>query len=287
VPEVSSPLLPRRELAVTLRRLRLEAGKTLGQAGEALEVSAATISRYETGHRLPRGRDVRDLCLLYGLAPGPRLDRLVAMATEAREPGWWESYSELEDDASIWIGLEAAAQAIDTFEAAMVPGLLQTPDYTRALLRGGPFRVSGRPFTDREIEHHVEIRQRRQAALAARSTVMRVVVDEAGLARRVGSSAVMRNQLTVMADIAESGKVDLRVLPFDAGAHPGILGSFMIASVESDVIDGVVYTHSTAGEFAVDDPTELSRYHSLFAILYELSLDVPSSVAALRLDRWG
>jgi transcriptional regulator with XRE-family HTH domain len=283
VPEASSPLLPRRELAVTLRRLRLEAGKTLSDAAEALEVSSATISRYETGHRLPRGRDVRDLGLLYGLTPGPALDRLVAMATDAREPGWWESYSEVEDEAhSTWIGLEAAAELIDIYESTLVPGLLQTPDYTRALLRSGPFRPSGEPYTEQEIEHHVEIRRRRQEILARRNVAVQVVVDESVIARRVGSSEVMRTQLRDITHMAESGKVDVRLLPFAGGAHPGMLGPFMIVRVASKVIEGAVYMHSMAGDVTLDDAEDLRRCHALFAALRERALDARASIEAIR-----
>jgi hypothetical protein len=248
-----------------------------------LEVSPATISRYETGHRLPRGRDVRDLGLLYGLTPGPALDRLVAMATDAREPGWWESYSELEEEAhSTWIGLEAAAQVINIYEAAFVPGLLQIPAYTRALLKSGPFRVSGKPYTKREIEHHVEILRHRQEIWSGREVDLRVVVDEAVIARHVGPGHVMNRQLHHMADMAETGKAEIRVLPFSVGANPGMLGSFMILDLASDVLGGVVYTHSMAGEVTLEDPSELRRCHALFAALCDLALDPPTSIAALR-----
>jgi transcriptional regulator with XRE-family HTH domain len=266
-----------------LRRLRQQAGKTLDEAAKALEVSAATISRYETGHRLPRGRDVRDLCALYGLAPGPEMDRLLSIAAHAREQGWWESYSEVEGDAySTWIGLEAAATSIEVYQAATVPGILQTPDYARSLLSRASFRASGRPYTKSEIEHHVEIRQRRQRVLRDRSIPIRVVLDEAVVARTVGSVDIMREQLDRLADMSEEGRIDARVLAFHAGAHGGALGSFMILGVDSEVVSDVVYVHSMGGEVTLDDPADVERCRTTFASLHKLALGSVASIGLLR-----
>src|SRR3954447_6620208 len=128
----SSPTVSRRELANTLRQMRQRARKTLEEAAAALEVSAATLSRIETGVRVPRARDVKDLCEFYGITDPARIASMIALVADAKESGWWEAYSEVDDEYATFIGLEAAAIEIDQFENAMIPAFMQTSAYGEA-----------------------------------------------------------------------------------------------------------------------------------------------------------
>ena len=153
---VHSPVVRRRELAALLRALRVAAGMTIEQVAERLLCSPSKVSRMETGSRSITMRDIRDLCDLYRVDDAQR-DYLAELARESRQQGWWQSY---DVPHSAFIGLEADASSIDTFEGAIVPGLLQTADYARAVIGG-----TMSPSNPEGIEQRVAVRLKRQRIL--------------------------------------------------------------------------------------------------------------------------
>jgi transcriptional regulator with XRE-family HTH domain len=262
----SSPVADRRALASALRALREERGLSLDQAAlEALDASGAKLSRLETGKQVPVPRDVRDLCHLYRV-PARRTAELMALAASAREQGWWESYNINDDD---YVGLESAATRIDQFAASYVPGLLQTPEYAEAFLGRiiNPGRT--RPWKDSEIQEWLAIRERRQGILEPTSGVqLAFVLDEATLLRAVGGRR-MREQLTHLMTMAERPNVDLRVLPFSAGASPGQRGPFNILTLPTSA--DVAYLETHTGFVLTDEPADVSRFRMLFHTIREAS----------------
>lgn len=280
----ANPVVRRMQLANSLRRMRIRAGLTLEQAAEALEASAATVSRIETGVRVPGARDVRDLLQLYGVTEDAEAAELTGLVAGAKEAAWWESYSEVDDQYATFIGLELAATRMQQAEAVVMPGLLQSEGYTRAYLEGAISPISSQPFSPHDIDKRVEVTRNRQQAFQARMKLGQVeydvILDEAVVRRGVGGPAVMREQIDHLLEAAADGRIDLRLIPFDAGAHPGQAAGFTVLSLPKDVSD-VVYMDTVAGQLFLDDRDGLERHRRVFRSLQGVALTEDASVAAL------
>ena len=185
-----NPTVRQRELGIRLRELRNAVSLTVEQVGERLLCSATKISRMETGSRRASQRDVRDLCRIYGVTDEAQVDELMTLASQAREPGWWNQYDE--PKLSPYLGLEQEAAAITVYSMSFVPALLQTSEYARATIQGIDRRVAAAVLNQR-----VEARMRRQELLERPDPPRyRSLLDEAVLRRHVGGPAVMRPSWT-------------------------------------------------------------------------------------------
>ena len=276
-----SPVVQRKQLANGLRRLRLAAGLTLEEAAVAIEASSATLSRIETGVRIPRARDVRDLCALYQVADAERIAELTALAGAARESGWWESYTEVDDDYATYIGLEASAGSMQQFEGQYIPAILQTTAYARAYFTGVASPSRAKPFTEHDISKRIEVRERRQDLLNPSSGLAySVVLDESILLRVMGSPKIMSDQLKALLDRADQPNINLRIVLLSAGAHPGQQGGFTILDLPRDVSD-VVYVDTLAGQLFLETPEELERHRRIFHSLDQIALGQAESKEAL------
>jgi transcriptional regulator with XRE-family HTH domain len=257
-----SPTVRRRRLAGELRRLREASGKTHEDVAGELDWHRSKVSRIEGAQFVRLSlTDLRALLDLYGVTDPGQREALITLGRESRERGWWHSYVDmLPNPHSVLIGLEAETSSIRAYQAQLVPGLLQTEDYTRAILRVGLMVASHQE----EIDRFVEIRKARQALLVQDPPVMLwTVLDEAVLRRRIGSDDVMRAQLERLIEVAELPNVSVQVLPDDAGEHPGLEGSFMILGfAESD--PDVVYIDAATGGLYVEQPEDIVRYTWVF-----------------------
>jgi transcriptional regulator with XRE-family HTH domain len=264
----TSPAVLRQEVADRLRDLRLAAGLTIEEVAARLLVSTSKISRIETATRPASLRDVRDLAELYGIGPA-QVDELMALTQDSRQQSDWQQYgSGVSDHAE----LEEVAVSIAHYETSLIPGLLQTPDYARAVTAG---KLPDVPEADRE--KMVRGRLARQERLLGAGTPQLVyVIDEAAILRQVGGAAVLRDQLVVLAERSRLPAVDLRVIPMDAGAHPGMNSSFEILSFAT--VSAVVYSEGLAGDFYLRRDADLDRYGAVFRRLREMALDSDSSV---------
>ncbi|MFL6142433.1 MAG: helix-turn-helix domain-containing protein [Labedaea sp.] len=253
----NSPTVRRRRLASELRRLREAAGLTIDEVGDKLECSASKISRIETGHVGVTPRDVRDMLELYPI-DADRREALVQLAREARKKGWWHAYNEVFTGS--FVGLESDASSLHAHQALLVPGLLQTEDYTRAVHR------AIRPDQpEEEIERRVAARIARQKLLTdPQPPEYWVVIDEAVLHRVVGGRAIMRGQLQRMIQAAELPHVTIQVLPFESGAHAGMEGPFLILGFPEQADPDVVYVENTTTGSYLEDPADVYRYTLMF-----------------------
>ncbi|HEY0934637.1 MAG TPA: helix-turn-helix transcriptional regulator, partial [Trebonia sp.] len=218
----SSPTARRRELGAALRALRNVRGLTVEQAAGELLCSPSKVSRIETGQRGATPRDIRDLCDLYGVIEAAERERLMTLAREGKQQGWWQSF---ELPHSTFVGLEQAAVSMKIFYSAVVPGLLQTPGYTRALHQAVV------PLLEPEIiEQRLEERLIRQQLVLDRADPpqIEIVMDEAVLHRPVGGAAVTSEQLGRIAETAGRKEVTVQILPFEIGAHPALESNFII-----------------------------------------------------------
>jgi transcriptional regulator with XRE-family HTH domain len=278
-PVVQSALL-RNEL-VDLRRKR---GLTQQQVADRLEWSASKLIRVEGGHSSITKVDLDALISLYGVANESDRERLQALNREARERGWWDSYRDIVSAAYLsYVGLEAGAASVRQFQIGAVPGLLQTREYARVVTEVGSID------DEDKIESIVGLRMRRQSEMAKRLVPPRqeFVIDELVIRRHVGikkDPAIMPDQLRHMADRAEQDElVTVRVIPFNAGAHPGLFGPFTLLHFEGGLPE-VLYIDAGRGEFTIasgEDPN-VSEYAADFERLLEDALPAAESIELIR-----
>jgi hypothetical protein len=232
------------------------------------------MSRIENAQVSVRPGDVRTLLELYGVHPED-VAALVQVARDARQRGWWQAYSDvLPAWFEVYVGLEQAASDISTFEVTLVPGLLQTADYARAVIEA---ELPDAPPT--QVERRTELRMKRQHDEARPE--LRVVLDEAVIRRVVGGPATMRAQLERLAGDAEAPGLTLQIVPFGAGAHASMTGSFSILAFPDVVDPPVVYLESRSGSLYVEGD-EADLYIRVFRALQAVALPPEASVKMVR-----
>ena len=255
-----SPTVRRKRLGIELRRLRERAELTCEDVGQRLECSGTRISRMETGRISVRPGDVRELLEVYGVTCA-EADSLVQLAREARRKGWWHTYGRvLPSWFEAYIGLESEAVRLRDFQPLVMPGLLQTEDYARAVLRAAPHAGSSA-----EIDRQVALRMERQAILGqAIPPDLWVVLSESVLRVHVGGPAVMRVQLMRLAEVAERPNVTLQVLPFTTAAHVQPISPFTMLEFTDDADPTVVYLEHLTGSLLLENEDEVRRYRVVF-----------------------
>jgi transcriptional regulator with XRE-family HTH domain len=240
-----------------LRRLRTDMGLSREEAGEAIRASEWKIHRLENGQVGFKDRDIGDLLRLYGVTDPDEVAAFLVLAREANAPGWWQQYGDLLPQwFKAYVDLESAATLIRTYEGQLVPGLLQTEDYMRAVIGGA---LLDEPLE--EGERRVALRMARQTLLTRRDAPrLWAVIDEAALRRPVGSSEVMRGQLERLIDATKLANVVLQILPFGAGAHPGMVGAFSILRFADQELPDVVYVEHLTNALYLDKREDVNQY---------------------------
>ncbi|MDG4830877.1 helix-turn-helix transcriptional regulator [Solwaraspora sp. WMMD1047] len=244
-------------LGSQLRKLREAQGVSREAAGWEIRASESKISRMELGRVGFKERDVADLLTLYGVTDDADRTALLALARDANNPGWWHRYGDvLPNWFQSYLGLEAAAVLIRTYEVQFVPGLLQTRDYARAVVLLGHGRAP-----EAEIERRVNLRMARQQVLTrADAPNLWVVVDEALLRRPIGGRSVMRGQIAALLEATKLPNVRLQVIPFQAGGHAAAGGAFtMLRFPEQDLPD-VVYMEQLTSALYLDKRDDVDHY---------------------------
>jgi transcriptional regulator with XRE-family HTH domain len=274
---VYSPTVRRRRLALELRRLREAARLTCEEVADHLECSASKISRVETGRVSVSPRDVRDMLELYGV-PVAQRERLVQLARDSRQKGWWHAFSDtMQPQFATYVGLESAASEIRIYEVSLIPELLQTEDYARVVIRSG---MMSSPTDD--IERQVQLRMARQPAIT-RDDPPKVwaVLDEAALRRQVGGPGLMRLQLEHLLAQAALPNVAVQVIPFGGGAHPAMGRPFIILVFPERVDTDVVYLEDLTSALYLEDVAEVDRYNVFFNHLRATALSFDDSSALI------
>ncbi|MEV4846637.1 helix-turn-helix transcriptional regulator [Micromonospora matsumotoense] len=253
----TGPTVLRMLLGAQLRRLREASGVTREGAGWEIRSSESKISRMELGRVGFKERDVADLLTLYGVTAAADRDALLKLARDANSPGWWHRYGDvLPGWFQSYLGLEAAAALIRSYEVQFVPGLLQTPEYARAVVLLGH-----RGAAVEEVDRRVELRVQRQQVLhRADPPQLWAVIDEAVLRRPIGGPQVMRGQLTALIEATRSPHVRLQVIPFDAGGHAAAGGAFTILRFGDDDLPDIVYIEQLTSALYLDKREDLDYY---------------------------
>lgn len=276
---VPGPTVHRRQLGAELRRLREAAGLRVEDAAKALGCSHTRMSRIETGKggAVAKASDVRTLCELYGVADERQVEMLLDMlSVVSRQRGWWEDFEGvLPSGLETYVGLEADARTERAWEPLIVHGLLQTPDYARAVMQAARIHRPG------DIEDLVQVRAERQKLLARRPEPLELwaILDEAVLHRPIGGVEVMATQINHLREMTEMPTVTIQIFPFAKGAHPGLGGAFSLLEFDTD--PAVVYVDSPAGNLYMEKPRDVRSFVRTFDLLRATALDPDESTAQL------
>jgi transcriptional regulator with XRE-family HTH domain len=250
-----SPTVLRILLGTQLRRLRTEKGISREDAGYSIRASHAKISRLELGQVSFKQRDVADLLTLYGVTDPVERQPLLDLAKQANAPGWWHKYTDvLPTWFEVYIGLEGAASSIRTYENQFVPGLLQTPDYARAVIELAHERAARA-----EMDRRVAVRTMRQKRLES-GLKLWAVIDEAVVRRTLGGPDTMRAQIAHLLEITGSRNVTVQIMPFDRGGHAAAGGPFSILRFPEPELPDVVYMEQLTSALYLDKPADSDHY---------------------------
>lgn len=274
--EITGSTVPRRQLGRHLRELRNRQRLTVKAAAAKLEWSEPKIWRIETGQTSLRSLDVEAMCRVYG-APPDLTEALMGLAKETKGRGWWHAYGDvIPESFDLYIGLEEAATHLSQYSSELVPGLFQTDDYARAVIREDNPGVD-----DEEIERRVHVRIARQALLTRVTSplTLEVALNEAVLRRPVGGREVMAVQLEHLLQVAALPNVSIRVVHYGAGLHHGLMsGPFATLDFPTNG-DGqpteprTVYVGGFTGDLYLDKANEIERYDMAFKAIWGSALN--------------
>jgi transcriptional regulator with XRE-family HTH domain len=251
-----SPTAVRRELGQRLRAMRTGADMTVAEAAEQVGISTSKLTKIELAQLSATRDDVLKLLDTYGEAGPEQQALLLAMVRDGNRKEWWEGRRTLHPKFGSYLGLESVATTLQAYETTLVHGLLQTPDYARAMLR------AARPeLLEHEIDQLVQFRLRRQQVLTRADPpplTLWSVMDEAVLRRQVGGRETMHAQLQRLIAASELPNVTLLVMPDELGAHPGLDGPLSILQFETGTRP-VVYVEGQAGNLYMEKDDDLRR----------------------------
>ncbi|MFA1551151.1 helix-turn-helix domain-containing protein [Actinomadura chokoriensis] len=263
----------RRKIGQALRRYREERNLTQDAAARLVERSPATLSAYENGHRAVRPRDLRQILDHYGITDERERSRLLDLATQGRKDGWWLGYRERTDPFIVdYASLEGDASRIRSFETQVIPGLLQTEEYTKAIFSAYD---SVRP--DPRKDGATSFRMARQRILADAPPQVTWILGEMALRVPVGGREVMKKQLKKILHVTTAPHLSLHVLPLAVGAHPGLDGSFSILDIGADGSTSVVAVHSLVRSWFIDESASVDHYERTYGVLAATALTEPES----------
>jgi hypothetical protein len=279
----SATTVPRRTLGRYLHDLRERAGMSVLNAARALECSTQKIWRIETAQNAVKRLDVKNMCELYG-ADAELTAALMALAGETKATGWWHAYGDvIPESFDLFFGLEEAASELRSYQTEVVPGLCQSEEYARCLIRKG--YPNG---DDAEIERRVNLRTSRGRILhrPAGAPDTRFVLGEGILRRPVGGSRIMAAQLDHLIEVADLPTTRLRVLPFAAGLHHGVIsGPFVAMRFPARGVitePPTVYVESLMGALYLEREQEIERYDAVFQEVWDASADEAESVKMIK-----
>ncbi|WP_275936253.1 helix-turn-helix domain-containing protein [Sinosporangium album] len=270
----------RRRLASELRRLRDRAQLTIEQVAERLGWSATKVSRIETSRVGVVPKDVGLMLDLYAVGETKR-EELLDLARDAQKKGWWHAFGDIPTEYAAYIGLEAEAASMRSFAPQVVPGLLQTEHYARAIIRSG-LVISPQG----EVERRVEVRMARQALLSQDDPLrLWAILDEAAIRREIGGCEVMKPQLDHLLEMADRPNVTVQVLPFSAGAHPATNGAFEILEFPEPADPDVVFVENLTGSLYIERETDIYQYSMIFDHLRAKAMDPDESRRLIALTK--
>jgi transcriptional regulator with XRE-family HTH domain len=263
--EHAHPSVRSRQVSIRLRQFREDVGLTGVEVAKALGMSQSKISRMETGNRPLHPDDVAALLGLYKV-PEQQRDKILCQVRKSAERGWWESQGlGLPELWKALIDFESRATRIQNYEAMFIPGLLQTADYTGAMIQ-----AMNKTLSDAEVNNLVASRMARQTVLRRQNVQFLAVIDEGVLRRPVAESGVMRRQLRQLVDSAERPNITVRVVPLRAGQHAGLRGPFAVMEF-ADEPSLVFFENQHIGMF-LDEQEDITAYRVTLGDILNVAL---------------
>ncbi len=285
--ESISPMVQRRRLARELRQLRLDSGRTVQQVAAVLECSSGKISRIETADVGARIGDVRDLLDVYDVH-GAERERILELVRQARRrTNWWYEYAGvLPQGAMRFFGLEAGAASLNEYSGNLIPGLLQAPDYTRALIGAARDHVTTDEELDRTCQLRTEVRlKRQQVLLKGAGPVMQFVLNESALAVRFGGASAMVAQLDHLLAMANQPNITIGIMPLDTDAFAAAGGMFTIFTFASEEDLPIVYLETRTFNSYLETRDEIDLYRADFRELADKAYGESDSINVIK--RWA
>ncbi|MGW5877023.1 helix-turn-helix domain-containing protein [Nocardiopsis terrae] len=275
---VGSPMVARLGLANFLKEARGK--RSSAEAAAVAGFSKATLSRVERGETTVSPGDARLLMTHYGV-PSDLIESFADLAYAAKQPGWWQRYkSALPDWFSLFVGVESAAHKIRTYEPELVPGILQTPEYSRALVE----KDVQVPSVEKQVQDAVSLRQRRQEKLTGDDpTALLAVINESALHRQVGGPDTHREQMEYLLAMSQRDNLNVRVLPFASGAHAASYGAFVLLDytvVNKDY--ALAYVEYSGGALYLEAEDEISLHSRIFDILWQDAASLPETEGLIK-----
>jgi len=270
-----APTIRLRRLAAELKRLRVEASLKIEDVTERTGLDQSSLYRIERALNKPQRRTVMTLLQLYEVDQ-KRSETLLAWLKDSGQQGWFQVYEPfLPEQYQAYVAFEYEAESLRNYESLFVPGLLQTEDYARAVVEGVE---RGKGLSVEDVERRVEVRMQRQSVLH-RPTPMQLhaIIDEAAIRRQVGGPQVMRAQLDRLVQAIASAHVRLQVVPFGAGAHPGMPGSFVVMDFADPFDAPLVYTDGIVGDAFLETGEDVARFAATFELIAGLALSQAQS----------
>jgi transcriptional regulator with XRE-family HTH domain len=270
-----SPTTRRRQLGRKLRRLREEAGKKPEEVAAYAGVQRNSITRIEAGRQAILPKNVRLMCQFYGVG-APLMDHLIQLAEASGEKGWWTVYSDiLPDWFEDYVGMEADAEEIQSYETLWIPGPAQDKEYIEALARA---RQTFDPELD--VEKFVRFRVERQNHLWG-GPRLDFVVNEAAFRIVVGGHDVMAKQIAYIRRAIEQGHVRLQLLEFSSGGHAALANPFSMLRFPAELEMNTVYLEHDRGASYLERPKDLEYYGRLYATISKAALSEETSFVRL------
>jgi len=272
---ITGPLALRILLGTKLRRLREAAGVTAQQAARAISGSESKISRIELGRNAIRLADVSGLLDCYRITDRAERERLLALARQANQPGWWQRFADvLPGWYQAYVGLEESAESIHSYDTQFIPGLLQTEDYAAGTIALGEFPID-------EAERLVVLRKERQRRFSTGNMRLHAIIDEQALRRPVVGPALMRTQLEYLCVLADRPNVTVQVAPLAASVYAPPTSCTILHFASADLPD-VVYVEQLTGALYLDRPADLARYAAVLSQLVARSAGTAESIGIIR-----
>ncbi|MGH8572265.1 MAG: helix-turn-helix domain-containing protein [Gammaproteobacteria bacterium] len=269
----SATTAPKRWITFALKRAREQAGKSRQDVVDHLDCTLSHVSHLETGRNLPNAAECEKLLVFYGLGERwPFFRELLRAAKKGKD--WWKAPAFCGAEPAwfdLYLGLEAWARVVASYDALVTPGLFQTPEYAAALIRAGHPSLS-----DAEVQRRVDLRMERQTVLDREPDPLQVwsVLDEAALRRPVGGPEIMRAQLRHLVQLAKRPNVELQVLPLARGAHAGLDGTFTVLDfpLELPGDPGTVFVQNRLKGVYYEEPAEIDEYRQTLTRLQAQAL---------------
>lgn len=276
----ASPLIPRRRLRTELRAARVGSNLTQDQVAKAMDWSLSKMNRIEKAKSGISTNDLKELLRLYGITDKERTEELAGLARAGRQSHWWRRYRDVAPPELLeLIDYESLASAVSQFETMFVPGILQTEAYASAVLKVFYDEKSA----PERLAPMVELRTKRRDLLTSENAPkFSFVLDESVIHRLVASPATTSQQLQRLVNAAELPNVTIQIVPFAAGLHPGMRGSFEVVQFDDTPDENIVFLESPRGDFIGDDLKETESYLEAFRRITEKSLSPSDSIRLLK-----